>query len=392
MDKKYSFEDATTAEALFDAMQKCKRQTMWKRSVAWTVSHGYREMFRLERELRAGKYEPRKPKRFTLTYPKVRPCSSTHIRDRIVQRSLNDLVIYPQMTRSFIADNMACQKGKGTDFAMGRLNHFMHRAYINNGNSVDGIWVAQADIHGYYQSMYHSDAQACFARHLDTECVANAMRWMHRQYPYDVGFEPGSQMVQILGISMLDPIDHYIKERLHARNYLRYMDDLVIIANDKDYLEGCLEAIKEQLKPLHMEVNPKKTRIYPIQDGIPMLGFTFYLTDTGKVLRIVKPENIKHERKKLRRMAERVHRGLMAREKFYECYEAWKAHVRRGNSYKLLKRMDAFVQKLLEENKDADQKTDRDDPRQAPERKCARRRAAECREYRLYGDDDGYRS
>ena len=111
-------------------MLKCMRGKMWKASVARYVTHGIENTLNLERELADGTCKPRKPHTFTLTYPKVRPCSSTHIRDRIVQRSMNDNIVYPEMTRSFIHDNMACQKGKGTTVAMDRLDQFLHRYYI----------------------------------------------------------------------------------------------------------------------------------------------------------------------------------------------------------------------------------------------------------------------
>lgn len=322
---------------------------MWKASVARYVLHGIEETLKLSDEIMIGKYIPRKPRTFTLYYPKVRPCSSTHIRDRIVQRSLNDLIIYPLMTNSFIFDNMACQTGKGTTKAMDRLNRFLHRIYINNGNSVDGLFVLQADVHGYYRNIRHTDAKKCFSRHLDKKTVDNSMSWLQRQYPYEVGYEPGSQMVQILGISLLDPMDHVVKERLRAKIYERYMDDFYIISDNKDFLVECQNVISQELAKLGLELHPKKTKIYPLSNGIKVLGFTFRLTKTGKVIRIIDPKNVKHERKKLYRMAQLIKKGKMTKRKFYMCYESWKAHAKLGNSYKLLQRMDAYVKELMTE-------------------------------------------
>lgn len=356
-----SFEESTEFDALYDSMWKCRCGKLWKASVARYVLHGIEETLKLEEEIASGEYKPRKPHTFTLTYPKVRPCSSTHIRDRIVQRSLNDNVIYPAMTKSFIWDNMACQKGKGTTKAMDRLDSFLHRVFINNGNSVEGLSVLQADIHGYYRNMHHSDARACFARHLDDQTVCQSMKWLQRQYPYEVGYEPGSQMVQILGISLLDPMDHTVKERLRAKVYERYMDDFYIISNSEDFLRECLTVISEELAKLGMELHPKKTRIYSLKDGIRVLGFTFRLTETGKVIRIINPENVKHERKKLFRMAELVKKGQMTKEKMLECYTSWKAHASKGNSYKLLKRMDEYVKSLLEDIDNENYSACRDD-------------------------------
>jgi len=339
------FEVCTSFEALYDSMWKCRRGKLWKASVARFVLHGIDETLRLEEELRSGTYKPRKPRTFTLTYPKVRPCSSTHIRDRIVQRSLNDGVIYPEMTRSFIWDNMACQKGKGTTKAMDRLDRFLHRYYINNGTNRG--WVLQCDVQGYYRNMRHRDADACFRRRLDGETVDHAMAWLQRQYPYPVGYEPGSQMVQILGISLLDRMDHAAKERLRAKIYGRYMDDFYIISNDRAFLEEARELFAEELAKVGLHLHPEKTRIFPLTDGIRVLGFRFVLTDTGKVLRIIDPKNVKHERRKLFKMSKLLAAGRMTREKFNECYGSWQAHARLGNSYKMLRRMDRFVSELL---------------------------------------------
>ena len=295
--------------------------------------------------MESGVYIPRKPRKKVVTYPKLRICSSTHIRDRIVQRSVNDNLIYPAMTKSFVLDNLACQKGKGIDRAMDRLTALLRRFYINNGSN-EG-WVLQFDIKGYYSSMRHEDARQCFARKLDDQTVSTVTSWLDRQYPNPVGYEPGSQMVQILGISLLDPLDHYIKEVLRERFYLRYMDDGLIFSSRKEQLEKDEEAFSAQLQSVGMCLHPVKTRIFSLSDGIKVLGFTFRLTGTGKVVKILDPQNVKHERKKLLRMANLVKSGAIERQKMDECYKAWKAHAMKGDSHKLLKRMDAYVKELF---------------------------------------------
>lgn len=344
----YTLEDSFSFESLYESMLKCKKGKLWKASVARFHLHGVEEVLKLEEKLNNGTYTPKKPHTFTLTYPKVRVCSSMHISDRVVQRSLNDKILYPEMTRGFVYDNTACQKGKGTTLAMDRLNKFMRREYINNSNSVKGLYVLQADIHGYYRHMKHDLARACFEKNLSKDVVDKAMEWIAWQYPYDIGFEPGSQMVQILGISFLNPLDHFIKEHLRAKSYGRTMDDFYIISRDKQYLEMCMSQIINELAKIGLTINEKKTRIYPIEDGIPILGFTFKLTDTGKVLRFINPNNVKHQRKKLFHMAQLLADGQISYKKFMDGYEAWKAHAMLGNSYNLILRMDEYVESLLE--------------------------------------------
>ena len=231
---------------------------------------------------------------------------------------------------------------------MDRIDHFLHRFYINNGNSNEG-WIWQWDVEGYYPNMPHAKARECFERHLDKVTVDNAEKWLQRQYPYDIGYEPGSQMVQILGISLLDPFDHKLKEQLKAKLYLRYMDDGFVICNDKQFLKECWDEMSKELEKVGLHFHPKKTRIFRLSDGITTLGFTFRLTKTGKVVRIINPKNVKHERKKLFRMSQLVKKGEMTMEKFNECYSSWKAHADKGDSYKLLERMDDYVKSLFKE-------------------------------------------
>ncbi len=143
----------------------------------------------------------------------------------------------------------------------------------------------------------------------------------------DVGYNPGSQMVQLAGISVLNPLDHYIKEELGIESYTRYMDDFLLIHPDREYLEYCRMQIESMLKKDGFSLNKKKTRIYPISEGIKFLGFIFKLTGTGKVLRLIDPNNVKRERRKLRRAVAKAKRGEITREKVDQMFGSWKAHA-----------------------------------------------------------------
>lgn len=111
-------------------------------------------------------------------------------------------------------------------------------------------------------------------------------------------------------------------------------------------------AIEAYLNEREFELHPKKTRIYPIKDGIKFLGFTHRLTSTGKVIRIIDPNNVKQERKKLRRMVGLVKKGKMTRKKVDECFKAWKAHAEKGNSTKLINRMNKYYADLWKEEQE----------------------------------------
>lgn len=330
-------------DALYRSMRNCQKGVIWKDSVAHFVLNAPEELMKLETELRTGEYKPRKPKTFTIESPKRREISSVSFRDRAYQRSINDNVLYPTMTKSFIYDNWACQKGKGTDAARDRMKEFLHRFYRKHGTNG---YFAQFDISGYYPNMDHQYIEEMFGKKLDAETHQRVLDVLHHQYGGDKGYNPGSQMIQIAGISALDELDHFIKEQLRAKFYLRYMDDFIIIHESKEQLEAFAAEIAEKLKLCSFELNQKKTRIFPISDGIMFLGFEYRLTDSGKVLMFVNPKNVKAKRKNLRRLVNKSKKGLIPKSSVDESYRSWRDHAAKGNSYKLLQRMGKYYRDL----------------------------------------------
>lgn len=332
--------------ALYESMQRCRRMVSWKPSVKHFTLNGLEECVKMARDFEKGVWKHGKPRHILITCPKRREGLSIPFRDRVYQRSLNDNALYPKMTRSFIYDNAACQKGKGPDFARARLKKFLWNFYSHHG--LDG-YVLQMDIHGYYPTMRHDLVRSSFSRHLLPRELDMAMSVLSHQYAGEVGFNPGSQMVQIAGISVLDPLDHYIKERLHMRYYIRYMDDLWMLSDDRQLLEQARQDVTGQLARVGFAVHEGKTRIIPLRSGFRFLGFDWRMTETGRIIQTIDSSTVRRERRKLRRMAALVASGQMAEEKMEECYRSWKEHASHGDSYYLLRRMDRYYKKTLEE-------------------------------------------
>lgn len=340
---KFDIEDIIGFDALYESMQKCKKGVVWKSSVASYYLNGIESTARLERELKEGTYKPRPPKAFEITRPKRRTAVSIAFRDRVYQRSLNDNAIYPAMVRGFIYDNHACQKGRGTDSARNRLGCFLQRAWRRWGNT---YYVLQIDVKSYYPSMRHDVAKDALKQRLHPEAYRRAAEVLDGQYAGDIGYNPGSQMVQICGISVLNGLDHYIKERLHVREYIRYMDDMILLSDDPGQLQAWLLDIEERLGRMGFSIHPQKTRVYPISEGIPFLGFRHHISSTGKLYRLIDPQNVKMERKRLFRMVALAKKGEMSRQKVQACYQAWKAHAQKGSTFRMLQRMDAYYKSL----------------------------------------------
>lgn len=150
--KSMNVEKIISVDALEESRKKCAKSVKWKGTVSFYRHNWPDEINKLSKQLHDGSYKERKPKFFTITEPKRREIMSIHFRDRVYQRSLNDIAIYPQTSRSYIHDNFACQKDKGTNAARDRLKEFLQKYYRKHGR--DG-YVLKIDIKGYYPNMRH---------------------------------------------------------------------------------------------------------------------------------------------------------------------------------------------------------------------------------------------
>ena len=176
---------------------------------------------------------------------------------------------------------------------------------------------------------------------------ARATEVLRTQYEGDRGYNPGSQMVQIVGIAALSPFDHFVKEHLRIKGYVRYMDDFILIHEDLGYLDYCRVAIEEKLAEIELRLHPRKTKIVDIDRKINFLGFDFRLTATGKVVMTLGSDNIRRMRKRITRLARLEADCLRAPGTTRVAYAAWRKHASKGDSYKLLKRYDEWFERLV---------------------------------------------
>ena len=105
-------------------------------------------------------------------------------------------------------------------------------------------------------------------------------------YNYGKGVSIGNQTSQNFGLIYLYELNHYIKEQLHIKYLINYMDDFIIIHEDKKYLEYCLDEIKKFLLKYKLEINYNKTKIDSIKNGIDFLGYRFYVNNNKIIIRI----------------------------------------------------------------------------------------------------------
>lgn len=319
-------------ENLYKALCHCKRGVMWKDSVARYSLAGPLNVYYLSQDLMDNTYHLGEYFKFKVYEPKERDIVSTRIRDRVFEHSFNVNYFYPQMTKSFIYDNVACQINKGNEMGRKRLyRHLQHfyRQYGSNG------YVLKIDIKSFFASIDHDVAIQTINKRLDDEWArrvgAMVVKSFSTKESPNTGLGLGSELTQIIALAILDPLDHIIKEQFHIKYYVRYMDDLILIHQNKEYLMKCKKKIQQWLENHKLKINQKKTQIFPVLQGITFLGFRFRLTKSGKVLMTMPHAKISHERRKLKRLVHRANKGIMTKEQVDHCIESWLAHA--GNHH-----------------------------------------------------------
>lgn len=339
------YENTISFKELYTGLVKSRRNVMWKDSVAGYSINILKNTYKLRQSLLRGTYKIDPYQIFKIHEPKEREIMATRIKDRQFQRSLCDNILYPQITRSFIYDNCACQRGKGVDFALDRMDAHLQRYYRKHGP--DG-WVLQCDVRHYFAETRHSDAKAAIEKRVTDKMASFRAGEIVDSFGGDKGIGLGSQVSQITELAVLDDLDHFIKERLHVKHYIRYMDDFNLVHENKEFLEDCLAEILAKMDALGLELN-KKTHIYPLSHGLKFLKWRFILTDTGKVVRLMSKKSISKERRKLRKLKSKMDNGLITIQDVRNNYQSWVANARRGNTRALILRMNTYYQELFGE-------------------------------------------
>ena len=164
---------------------------------------------------------------------------------------------------------------------------------------------------------------------------------LRNQYDGSVGYNPGSQIVQIAGVSVLSDLDHVMKERMRAKRYVRYMDDIRIVSDDIWFLYECLAMMSGHLAGIGFELNERKTVVRPLSSKVPFCGFDFVVRRSN-VLLFLRPESVKRMRRRVGHLAMLEHGGLRPAGTSRQSYMDWRAHAAKGCSKRLLDKNDCW--------------------------------------------------
>ena len=216
---------------------------------------------------------------------------------------------------------------------MRRLSEFLRKFYRQYGTR--GYFL-KCDVRKYFDNIDHKVLKQRLAAFPD-ERVRDLLFMIIDSHNKDTGkgLPLGNQTSQWFSLYYLDPIDRLIKEKYRIKYYTRYMDDLILIHEDKAYLKEVLAGIRTFAEQkLQLEFN-EKTQVFPLSQGVDYLGWHFYLTDTGKVIRKLRNSNKRRFKRRMKSFAEKYARGEITAEEIQRSLVSYNGHLKHGHTWKL---------------------------------------------------------
>ena len=254
-----------------------------------------RNLLALYDELLDGTYTPGTSICFVITRPKAREVWAADFRDRIVHHLFYNR-ISPRFYASFIADSCACIPGRGTLYAAKRLESKVRS--ITQNWSVPAFYL-KCDLANFFVSI---DKDVLFAQiakkvtepfwlYLARTILFHDPRtdYEFRGKPQSIELVPahkrltnhssnlglpiGNLSSQFFANIYLNELDQYIKHRIGAKHYIRYVDDFLLLHHRPQWLNAALADINSFLPTkLNANLNPTKTILQPIDRGVDFVG------------------------------------------------------------------------------------------------------------------------
>ena len=289
----------------------------------------------LQQELVTGTYSPGAYRQFTVHERKPRVISVAPFRDRVVHHAVMN-VLEPLLDKRFIPDSYACRQGKGANKAVDRYQQYA-REYA---------YVMKLDIRRYFPTIDRTILKQQLARRIKDKAVLALLYKIIDNGPDTGGpdrFFPGDDLVSVSerrrGLPIgnltsqcfanlyLDDFDHWLKETMRVKGYLRYVDDLYLLGNDKRRLWVLRDTIDGKLQALRLTLHADKTQIFRTTEHVDVLGYK-----VSRYRRWLRNDNGFRFRRRLTHMGRLYQTGEMDWLALNASVQSWIGHARHAET------------------------------------------------------------
>lgn len=285
----------------------------------------------LRESLIDGTYEFGKYKAFHVYDPKTRLIHAPIFVDKVVQIAINN-VLKEDYNKTFIYDSYGSIDDKGTYRCVDKIQQNLRSAKYKYG---DSAYTLKVDVKKFFYSIDRDILKKIYSKKLKDERAKNLLfKVIDSAGQIDSkGLPLGNTISQLSANVYMNEADQYIKRVLKVKYYVRYMDDMIIVAENKRQANFLKAEISKFLKDkLNLSVNVHKTQIFPIKRGINTIGFKIYLH--YRLLRNRAKVKIKRKIKSFMNLVENKNKSI------YKCEELLNSflnHASHGSSYNFIK-------------------------------------------------------
>jgi RNA-directed DNA polymerase len=299
-----------------------------------------KNLIEIEQELKDEAYQLGGYHSFRIDKPKRRLVNAAPFRDRVVHHALMN-IIEPLFERQFIFDSYANRKGKGTHAALDRATFYLrHYQYVMH-----------LDVRQFFPSIDHEILLSILSRTVGDERTMKLVSKIIasgngvQSEEYDMHYFPGDELFAVnrpRGLPIgnltsqhwanvyLNELDQYAKRKLKCRAYVRYVDDVLLFADNKDDLHDWRNRIIVFLQTLRLTLHETKAQARPVVIGIPFLGFIVFPEH-----RRLKSVNGYAFQRRLKNMLISLSHGRLPQKDFSVRLKSWINHASHGDTWNL---------------------------------------------------------
>ncbi len=222
-------------------------------------------------------------------------CDLPYYPDRIIHWAIMQ-VLEPVFMEHLIPQTYAALPGRGTHKALAKL-----RQYLDDKENV--TYCLKLDIKKFFPNVDRQVLKELLRKKI--KCRDTLALLDDIVDSYDNGLPIGNYTSQYFGNYYLSAFDHWIKEQMRVKYYLRYMDDIVILHSSKEYLHQLNKEIENYLRQNLKLTIKENWQVFPtFVRGVDFVGYRSFENYT--LLRNRSKKNLK---KAMRKIAKKLNSG-----------------------------------------------------------------------------------
>ena len=247
------------------AAMKAVKSKKNKKDVQDFLAHKTELLKKLQSDLINNRFTTSKYKVRTIFEPKQRDIYILPLYpDHIVHHALINIV-GPIWQSTFIHDSYACIPGRGLHAASKRVMHFV-RKYK---------YALQCDIRKFYPSINHNVMFNIVKKKIADVRLLNVLHNIIFSVGDSKNLPIGNLTSQWMGNVYMNELDHFVKQDLHCRAYIRYCDDFIVFSNDKTFLHN-VKVFVENFLNKNLKLIFSKSAVFPTKRGVLFIGYRHF--------------------------------------------------------------------------------------------------------------------